>query len=73
MDIVELLGLDSLLAMAIMAIGGAMIAGNGFAILQHRRGRAPAGATGEFRASRAWWLLTVGLFIFVWGLASVLV
>jgi len=73
MDIVDILGLDSLLAMAIVAIGAAMIAGNGFAILQARRGNAPAGAAGEFRAARAWWLLAVGVVIFAWGLASVLV
>ncbi|NNF70118.1 MAG: hypothetical protein HKN01_10125 [Acidimicrobiia bacterium] len=73
MDIVDVLGLDSLLAMAILAIGAAMVAGNGFAILQHRRGNAPAGTTGEFRAGRAWWLLAVGVVIFAWGLASVVV
>ncbi|MBT8213444.1 MAG: hypothetical protein KJN71_09890 [Acidimicrobiia bacterium] len=73
MDIVDVLGLDSLLAMTILAIGAAMVAGNGFAIIQARRGNAPADATGEFRASRAWWLLAVGAVIFVWGLASILV
>jgi hypothetical protein len=70
MDLVDLLGLDSLLAQIILAVGGAMVLGNGFAIVQHRRGRAPKGAQGEFRAPRAWWLLAVGAIITIWGIAS---
>jgi hypothetical protein len=70
MDVVDLLGLDSLLAQIILAIGGAMVLGNGFAIIQDRRGRAPKGAQGAFRAGRAWWLLAVGTIITIWGIAS---
>ena len=72
MDVIDVLGLDSLLAQIILAIGGAMVLGNGFAIYQNRRGLAPKGATGEFRAGRAWWLLGVGLVITVWGIASLI-
>jgi hypothetical protein len=71
-DIVDVLGLDSLLAQLVLAIGAAMILGNGFAIYQHRQGKAPKGAQGEFRASRAWWLLVVGVVIALWGLLSLL-
>ena len=70
MDIVDVLGLDALLAQIILAVGAAMVLGNGFAIIQHHRGRAPKGAQGEFRAARAWWLFGVGLLISVWGIAS---
>ena len=70
MDIVDLLGLDTLIAQLILAVGAAMVLGNGFAIVQHHRGRAPKGATGPFRASRAWWLLGVGALITLWGVAS---
>ena len=70
MDVVDLLGLDSLLAQLVVAIGAAMILGNGFAIYQHRQGKAPKGAQGDFRASRAWWLLGVGVVIALWGLIS---
>lgn len=70
MGLTELLGLDDLLAWLILAVGGAMVLGNGAAIWKHRRGEAPKGATGEFRAGRAWWLLAVGLVISVWGIAS---
>ncbi len=70
MDITELLGLDDLLAQMILAVGAAMVLGNTFAIIQHARGRHPAGSTGEFRAGRAWWLLAVGALITLWGIAS---
>ena len=70
MDIVEVLGLDSLLAQLVLAIGAAMILGNGFAIYQNKQGKMPKDAEGEFRASLAWWLLSVGVVIALWGLVS---
>lgn len=72
MDITELLGLDDLLSQFILAVGAALILGNGFAIYQHKRGKVPEGAEGEFRAPRAWWLLGVGMLIALWGAASLL-
>lgn len=72
MNITELLGLDELLAQLILAVGAAMVLGNGFALLQHQRGRHPKGESGEFRTARAWWLLAVGLLITLWGVASLL-
>ncbi len=72
MDITELLGLDDLLAQLILAVGAAMVLGNVIALVQHRRGRRPAEAAGEFRAGRAWWLLSVGLLITLWGVASLI-
>jgi hypothetical protein len=70
MDIVELLGLDSLLAQLVLAIGGAMVLGNGFAIYQDKQGKMPKDAEGAFRKSRAWWLFGVGVVIALWGLIS---
>ncbi len=70
MTLTELLGLDDLLAQMILAVGAAMVLGNGFAIYQDKKGRHPKGEGGEFRSGRAWWLLAVGLFITVWGIAS---
>lgn len=72
MDVTQLLGLDDLLAQLILAVGAAMVLGNGFAIYQHRRGRHPAGEDGQFRAARAWWLLAVGLLITIWGIGSLM-
>lgn len=69
---IDILGLDSLLVNLILAVGAAMVLGNGYAIYMHRRGRAPARAQGEFRAGRAYWLLGVGALILLWGLASLL-
>ncbi|MDX1450091.1 MAG: hypothetical protein R3246_13615 [Acidimicrobiia bacterium] len=73
MDVVDLLGLDSLLVQLALAVGAAMVLGNGYAIYQHRRGRAPAKVEGEFRATRAWWLFGVGALITIWGVASLIV
>lgn len=70
MDVVDLLGLDTLLVQLALAVGAAMVLGNGFAIYQNRRGRRPEKVEGEFRATRAWWLLAVGGLITVWGVAS---
>lgn len=70
MDVVDLLGLDTLLAQLILALGAAMVLGNGYAIYQDKRGRTPDKTEGEFRPTRAWWLLSVGALITVWGVAS---
>jgi len=72
-DVVDILGLDSLLAQVIIAVGAAMLLGNGYAIVQHHRGKAPAKTQGEFRATRAYWLLGVGVIITGWGAASLIV
>ena len=72
MDVVDVLGLNSLLAQLILAVGLAMVLGNGYALYKHRKGEAPKGAQGEFRASRAYWLLTVGVVITIWGSASLI-
>lgn len=72
MSITELLGLDDLLAQMILAVGAAMVLGNGFAIYQHHKGKHPKGESGEFRSSRAWWLFGVGMLITVWGIASLI-
>ena len=66
-DAVDILGLDSLLAQLILALGLAMVLGNGYAIYMNRQGKAPEKATGEFRAARAYWLLGVGALIALWG------
>ena len=69
-SVVDILGLNDLMAQLILAVGAAMVLGNGFAIYQDRQGKAPKGAEGEFRRGRAWWLLAVGVLIAIWGVAS---
>ena len=68
----QLLDLDLLVKQMALAFGAAMVIGNGFAIIQHRRGVSPRGETGAFRSARAYWLLAVGALISVWGAASLL-
>ena len=66
----DIFDFDNLFKQMVLALGAALVLGNGYAIYQNRRGVKPKGATGEFRAARAWWLLGVGLVIGTWGLAS---
>ncbi|MDH3470479.1 MAG: hypothetical protein OEM94_04095 [Acidimicrobiia bacterium] len=66
----DIFDLDTLLVQAIVAVGAALVVGNGWAIIMDRRGSKPKGATGKFRVGRAWWLLSVGILITLWGVAS---
>jgi len=68
----QLLDLNLLMKQIALAFGAAMVLGNLYAIIQHHRGITPKEATGEFRAARAYWLLSVGLLISIWGAASLL-
>jgi len=68
----QLVDLDLLVKQMALAFGAAMVLGNGFAIIQNKRGKAPKGETGEFRAVRAYWLFAVGLLVGIWGAASLL-
>ena len=69
-DVVEFLDLDRLLVLMLLAMGLAMVVGNGYAIYQNRRGGKPKGEQGEFRAGRAYWLLGVGALMTLWGAIS---
>jgi len=67
----DIFGLESLFPEAVLAIGLAMVIGNGLAIFKNRRGEHPRGVEGEFRPGRAWFLGTIGVLLTVWGAASV--
>ena len=54
----------------ILALGLALVAGNGFALIANKRGIRPKGADGDLRVGRAWFLTAVGVVIAVWGAAS---
>lgn len=69
----DILGLDSMLAQIMLAVGLAMVFGNGFAMWKHARGEGPKGVQGVYRPGRARFLLTVGAAITVWGAVSFLV
>ncbi|MEE8457528.1 MAG: hypothetical protein V3S28_05720, partial [Acidimicrobiia bacterium] len=68
----EILDLSLLIKQIALAFGAAMVIGNVFAVIQNKRGKAPKGETGEFRAVRAYWLLGVGALIATWGAVSLL-
>jgi hypothetical protein len=68
----DIFGLDTLVAQMVLALGGALLLGNGYALLMARRGVRPKGARGELRQGRAIFLAVVGLVIAWWGLGSLL-
>ncbi len=68
----DILGLDALLAQMMLALGLAMVIGNGLAIWRNARGRPPAGRQGRYRPGRAWFLLATGAVISIWAAAGLL-
>ncbi len=68
----DLLGLDTLLAELVLGLGLALLAGNGFALIQARRGTRPDSAAGDLRRGRVWFLMVVGLLMALWGGFSLL-
>ena len=71
-DIQDILNLDLLIKQLALALGLAMVLGNGYAIYKNRRGQKPKDEEGEFRPGRAYWLLGVGVLIATWGAISLL-
>ena len=68
----EILGLDTLVAQMILAIGLALVAGNSWAALRHFRGRPPPGQRGVFRPRRAGFLILAGILMVIWSAVSLL-
>jgi hypothetical protein len=66
----DIFDVDTFFAQIALALGGALIVGNGYALVMARRGVRPAKAQGELRRGRAWFLISVGGLIALWGLAS---
>ena len=71
-DIQDIFALDLLMKQLALALGLAMVLGNGYAIYKNRKGHKPKDEDGEFRPGRAYWLLAVGTLIGVWGAVSLL-
>jgi hypothetical protein len=68
----DIFGLDTLVAQMVLALGAALLIGNGYALLMARRGVRPKGAQGELRTSRAIFLAAIGAVMAWWGLGSLL-
>ena len=67
----DLFDINALFPQLILALGAALVGGNGLALWHHRQGRRPEGL-GELRVGRARWLIVVGLIMAGWGLATLL-
>ena len=66
----DIFDLDSLFAQMTLALGLALVVGNGLAIYKNRRGEVPENAQGVFRPGRARFLLAVGVIMTTWGAIS---
>ena len=71
-DVQDIFALDLLIKQLALALGLAMVLGNGYAIYKNRKGDKPKDEEGEFRPGRAYWLLAVGTLIAIWGAVSLL-
>ena len=70
----DIFDLDTLFAQMVLALGAALILGNGYALIMERRGVRPKGREGEpLRTGRAWFLVAVGAVMTWWGFGSILV
>ncbi|MEX1003797.1 MAG: hypothetical protein WD990_05285 [Acidimicrobiia bacterium] len=70
----DFIGVDTLLAELVLAIGLAVVIGNGLAFYKNSRGEKPEGVDeqSEFRPSRALFLIAAGVLMAAWSLASIL-
>jgi hypothetical protein len=70
----DIFDIDTLFAQMVLALGGALLLGNGYALIMERRGVRPKGREGvPLRRGRAWFLVAVGSIMTWWGLGSLLV
>lgn len=69
----DFIGVDTLLAELTVALGLAVVIGNGLAFYKARRGERPKGMEeeAEFRPSRAMFLIGAGVLMTAWGIASI--
>ena len=69
----DFLDFENLLPELILALGLALLLGNGAAWWKHRRGEAPSGVEdARYRSGRVIFLSLVGLLLTVWGAVTLL-
>lgn len=69
----DIFDIDTLLPQMVLALGLALIVGNGLAWWKHRQGQTPKGlAEASFRPGRVIWLVVVGVVLTTWALISLL-
>ncbi len=69
----DFIGVDTLLAELTLALGLALVIGNGLAFYKNSKGEKPQGVDeqSEFRPSRALFLMAAGALMTAWGVASI--
>lgn len=68
----DIFDVDTVLAQVVLALGAALVLGNGYALVMERRGVKPKNATGEIHRGRARFLIVIGALMAIWALASLL-
>jgi hypothetical protein len=69
----DLFDVENLLPELILALGLALVIGNGLAWWRHRKGETPTAVPdATFRRGRVMWLMSVGLLLTVWGLVTLI-
>lgn len=67
----DFLDIDTLFPQLVLALGLALILGNGFAWWKHRKGEVPKGVPeAAYRKGRVRWMMVVGVILTVWGAVS---
>jgi len=66
----DLFDVESLFPQLVLALGAALVVGNGLALWQAQQGRRPPSAPGPLRRGRAWLLAGVGLLMTLWAIAT---
>ncbi len=68
MAVGDIFDFENLLPELILALGLALLIGNGLAWWKHRQGEAPKGVEpGQYRSGRVIFLLAVGALLTIWG------
>lgn len=67
----DIFDFENLFPQLVLALGLALMVGNGLAWWKHRRGESPEGVEdAQFRAGRVAFLSVVGLMLSIWGAAT---
>ena len=67
----DIFNIEALFPELVLALGAALVGGNGLALWHERRGNRSAAAP-PLRTGRAWFLLAAGLVMATWGLATLI-
>lgn len=69
----DFLDIENLFPQLVLALGLALLIGNGLAWWKHRRGETPQGVeNAQYRPGRVVFLLVVGALLTLWGAATLL-